>query len=215
MTSREGMEIDSRDKPAITLATRITILRILGVPVFVLLLIYYKNSLVQEIPADGYRIAALVAFVLIAVTDALDGYLARSRNEITRLGAILDPIADKALMLASLILLTRPSLAVLRPQFPIWFTLLVISRDTILILGSFLINSIHSHVDIKPRIAGKASTALMMLAIVMVLLKIPQTILNPLLVAAGACVLISGLQYLYDGIVQLEHGHADSRGEQS
>ena len=192
-----------------------TILRILGVPVFVLLLIYYKNCLVQGAPSDGYRIAALVVFFLIAVTDALDGYLARSRDEISRLGTILDPIADKALMLASLILLTRPSLDVLKPQFPIWFTLLVISRDTILILGSFLINSIHSHVDIKPRLSGKASTALMMLAIVLVLLKVSQSIVNPLLIVIGACVLMSGLQYLYDGIVQLEHGHAGSGEEDS
>lgn len=203
------MKIESNGKPAITLATRITILRILGVPVFVLLLIYYKNCLLEEIPADGYRIAALLVFVLIAASDALDGYLARSRNEITRLGTILDPIADKALMLASLILLTRPALEVLRPQFPIWFTLLVISRDAILILGSFLINSIYAHVEIKPRLTGKASTALMMLTITLVLLKLSQAVLNPLLMATGACVLISGLQYLYDGIVQLEHGHAE------
>jgi len=198
---------EDRIIPPITLATRITILRILGVPVFVLLLIYYKINIANESVADYYRLGALAVFILIAVTDALDGYIARKRNEITRLGTILDPIADKSLMLASLIVLTRPSMPELDPQFPVWFTLIVISRDSILILGSFLVNFIHSHVEIKPRILGKASTALMMFAIVMVLTQCPQNIVNGVLIATGICVLISGLQYLIDGIVQLENGH--------
>ena len=200
--------MSSLDIGRITLATRITILRILGVPVFVLLLLYYKINLQHDLPSDSYRLAALGVFILIAATDALDGYLARSRKEITRLGTILDPIADKSLMLAALVMLTRPSLEALTPQFPVWFTLLVISRDTILILGAFLINSLHAHVDIKPRLPGKVSTALTMLAIVLVLAKTPQQLLNPLLYLTGLFVLVSGLRYLCDGIIQLEHGHA-------
>lgn len=202
-----------KDKPKITLATKVTIARILGVPVFAMLLIYYKITLTLQASSDGYRLAALAVFILIALTDALDGYLARSRKEITRLGTILDPIADKSLMLASLILLTSPGLEELKPQFPVWFTVIAISRDSILILGSLLINSIHAHVDIKARNAGKASTALMMLAIVMVLSKVPQHILNPFLILIGLLILISGLQYLIDGIIQLEHGHDSSVGK--
>lgn len=198
---------DNKQRPTITLATRITILRILGIPVFVLLLIYYKMHLSAGTNPEPYRIAALIAFILIAATDALDGYIARKRNEISRLGTILDPLADKGLMLASLILLTRPNLEELTPQFPVWFTLLVISRDSILILGSFLVNFIHSHVDIKPRLAGKASTFFLMLAIIMVLTRCSQPSVNIVLVLTGLLVLISGLQYLLDGILQLEQGH--------
>lgn len=194
-------------RPGITLATKVTIMRILGVPFFVLLLIYYKIRIANDLPSDGMRIAALVLFIVIAATDALDGYLARVRNEITRLGAILDPIADKALMLASFILLTRPSLEELSPQFPVWFTLLAISRDAILVLGALLINAIHAHVQVRPTLAGKASTAMMMISIVMVLSKFSQNSVNAFLVATGLLVLTSGIQYIADGIRQLEHGY--------
>ncbi len=200
-------------KPGITLATKVTIMRILGVPVFVLLLIYYKIRIANEMPADGMRIAALLLFIVIAATDALDGYLARVRNEVTRLGAILDPIADKALMLASFILLTQPSLEELTPQFPVWFTLLAISRDAILVLGAVLINSIHAHVHVKPTLIGKTSTAMMMISIVMVLSKFSQNSVNIFMVATGLLVLISGTQYIADGIRQLEHGHQKGGGQ--
>lgn len=198
---------EQKTKLGLTLATRITICRILGIPVFVLLLIYYKTYLTTETAAEPYRLGALAVFILIAATDALDGYLARTRNEVTRLGSILDPIADKGLMLAALIGLTRPSLEALTPQFPVWFTLLVISRDSILIVGAFLVNAIHSHVDIKPRIMGKLSTFLMMTSIVMVLTRFSQASVNIVLWVTGFCVLVSGIQYLIDGAVQLEHGH--------
>ncbi len=200
-------------KPGITLATKVTIMRIMGVPVFVLLLIYYKIRIANELPAEGMRIAALLLFIVIAATDALDGYLARVRNEVTRLGTILDPIADKALMLSSFILLTRPSLKELTPQFPVWFTLLAISRDAILVLGAVLINSIHAHVHVKPSLIGKASTAMMMISIVMVLSKFSQNSVNIFLVATGLLVLVSGIQYIVEGIRQLEHGHQKG-GEQ-
>jgi CDP-diacylglycerol--glycerol-3-phosphate 3-phosphatidyltransferase len=208
---KENSDSANTHAPPITMATKITILRILGIPVFVLLLIYYKGAISAGLPGDAYRIAALATFIIIAATDALDGYLARSRNEITRLGTILDPIADKGLMLASLITLTRPSLTALTPQFPVWFTLLAISRDTILILGSFLINALHAHVEIKPRPIGKGSTVLLMLSIIMLLSKCQQKTLNILLFVTATCIFVSGIQYLIDGIRQLENGHANKK----
>ena len=87
--------------------------RIAFVPVFITLLIYYRAGLVSGTPVEDFRWTALVIFVAVAATDALDGYLARSRNEVTDFGRMLDPIADKLLVVSSLLLLTRPGLLAL------------------------------------------------------------------------------------------------------
>lgn len=188
----------------ITLATKVTIARILGIPVFILVMIYYKMSLAAGAPIEGYRHAALVLFLVIAASDALDGYLARSRDEETRLGAILDPLADKTLLLSAIILLTRPSLPELSPQFPVWFTLIVISRDAVLLGGSYLIHAMTGHVDVHPRITGKVATFLQMGAIVAALIPLPYTVFFWIAVIAAVFTLLSGLQYIADGVRQLE-----------
>lgn len=194
----------------LTLATKVTILRILGIPVFVLLLVYYTLGLARGEVHDQERLMALGLFVIVALTDALDGYLARARNEITTLGRVLDPLADKALLLSGLILLTRPNLPQLEPHIPIWFTALVISRDALLLVGYFVIHHLAGHVDVRPRITGKVATVLQMLVIFWVLLQAPATHFLWLIIAAAALTAIAGLQYLRDGARQLEHA---GRGE--
>ena len=193
--------------PVITLATRVTLLRILGIPVFVLLMIYYTLGLREGRDADWYRVAALGVFVLIALTDALDGYLARSRNEVTRLGKTLDPLADKLLLLSAVILLTRPALPQLHPQLPIWFAWVVISRDLFLVIGAWVILHMAGRVEVHPRLTGKAATFFQMTSVVGVLMEMPA---RPLLVLAGLAAgltFLSGLQYLWDGLRQIEHAH--------
>lgn len=188
----------------ITLATKITIARILGIPVFILMLIYYKMSLAAGEPNDMQRYAALALFIIIAATDALDGFLARSRDEETRLGAVLDPLADKALLLSAIILLTRPSFPALSPQFPVWFTLLIISRDAVLLSGSFIIHSMIGHVEVRPRWTGKAATFFQMAAIIAALIPLPFKPFIAIVALAGVFTLVSGLQYMLDGARQLE-----------
>lgn len=195
--------------PRITLATRVTLLRILGIPVFVLLMVYYHMSLRADAPDERYRIAALVVFVIVAATDALDGYLARSRNEITELGRILDPLADKGLLLSAVIMLTRPSLPGLQPQLPVWFTLTIISRDVLLVLGALVINHLVHRVQIRPRLTGKAATFFQMTTIVGALAaRGPHPAFTLLAMIAAAFTLISGLHYVFDGVRQVEaHAH--------
>ena len=197
------MNAKSQHAP-LTLATKITIARILGIPLFILVLIYYKISLAAGEPVDWYRHLALGLFVLIAATDALDGFLARTRDEETRLGAILDPLADKALLLSAIILLTRPSLEALSPQFPISFTLIIISRDVVLLAGSYLIHALTGHVHVQPRITGKLATVFQMAAIIAALIPLPLTLFYWIVGLAAAFTLISGLQYIVDGARQLE-----------
>ncbi len=188
-----------------TLANKITIARLLGIPVFVLLLVYYILGLAGGAGNENCRIGALIAFILIAATDALDGYVARSRNEITELGRFLDPLADKALLLAALVLLTRPALSGQAPHLPIWFSVLVISRDVILFLGTLVIHHFAGAVRIRPHLSGKVATFLTMLAIVWVLAQWPEQYFPWLVIVAGLFIFVSGAVYLFDGIRQLDH----------
>ncbi|HOW97399.1 MAG TPA: CDP-alcohol phosphatidyltransferase family protein [Kiritimatiellia bacterium] len=206
------MTADHQTSHHMTLANRVTILRILAVPVFILMLLYYTQGLALGRAEDGYRIAALVVFIVAAATDALDGYLARSRDEITHLGKILDPLADKALLLSALILLTRPALPSLEPHIPVWFTLLVISRDVVLILGAAVIHAVAGSVVVKPRVVGKVATFFQMITITWVLMQGRPRLFAVWILLAGSFTFISGVWYLFDGLRQLEkHSAAPGR----
>jgi cardiolipin synthase (CMP-forming) len=190
----------------LTLATKVTIVRLLGVPVFVVLLVYYILGLRAGQPQDGLRVAALLVFVAVAATDALDGYIARSRNQVTTIGKVLDPLADKSLLLAGLILLTKPSLPGLTPHIPVWFTGLVVSRDVILIGGYFVVHHFTGHVIVRPRWSGKVATVLQMIVVVWVLLQADARWFPVAVDIAGVLTGVSFLQYLIDGSRQLGHG---------
>lgn len=190
--------------PNITLATKVTLLRILGIPVFILLMIYYTQGLKAGSPEPFFRYAALGVFLAVALTDALDGYLARSRNEITHLGRMLDPIADKGLLLSALVLLTRPALPDLQPQFPLAVTFLVFTRDILLVAGAALIRSHSGSLFIQPRWTGKVVTVLLMVLIAWSLAGLPGQPFDVLAWLAGGLIAVSGIQYAFDGIRQFE-----------
>ncbi len=202
--------VNDTPHPSITLATKITILRILGVPVFVVLVMYYLASIRAGLPVEGYRHAALALFLTVAGTDALDGYLARKRGEISRLGTILDPIADKALMLSGLILLTKPSMPELTPHIPLWFTGMVISRDVFLIAGALLIHSFARDVKVKPHLTGKIATVLHVVVIAWVLAQAAAEWFPWMVFLAAAFTAASWCIYLIAGLRQLEHAHRAS-----
>jgi len=200
--------------PHLTLATRVTLVRILGIPVFILLMTYYNLSLQSRQPVDSYRIASLILFAVIALTDALDGYLARSRGEITPLGKILDPLADKLLLLSAVIVMTRPALAAMHAQLPIWFTLIIISRDALILLGVLVVHHIVGRFEIRPRLCGKIATFLQMVTVVWLLAAVRSPHLVFIWIAGMAAFFttISGLQYLFDGLRQLEIHHLTAEG---
>ncbi|MFH0953206.1 MAG: CDP-alcohol phosphatidyltransferase family protein [Verrucomicrobiota bacterium] len=202
---------DQHKHTRLSLANRITILRILGVPVFILMLVYYTQGLARGEAMEIHRAAALAIFAALALTDALDGYLARSRNEISPLGKLLDPLADKALLLSALVLLTKPSLPALEPHIPIWFTLLVISRDVLLIVGAAIIHAFAGFVEVKPRIVGKIATFFQMVAITWVLVGGAARPFMACVALAGVFTFTSGLIYVLDGVRQLERAAAAHR----
>src|SRR5277367_4421285 len=133
-----------------TWATRITILRLILVPVFVAFIITYDETNPRE---EAWRYAAIAVFVVAAISDAIDGYLARHWNQGSALGALLDPVADKLLLLAALI-----TLSFMPVTFPIWFPIIIISRDALLLVGYSVLRHFHVPMDIRPHWSGKAST---------------------------------------------------------
>jgi cardiolipin synthase len=189
-----------------TWATRITILRIILVPIFVALVITYGDTNRPGRPDEAWRYAALAVFLVASLSDALDGYLARHWNQRSPLGALLDPIADKLLLLAALVTLGLVPLDHLR-SFPIWFTTIIISRDALLLGGYLVVRHFLHQVEIHPHWSGKLSTFFTFLAILAVLLKAgPVTFW--LCVLGAVLALICTVIYVRQGLALLTHsGH--------
>jgi cardiolipin synthase len=130
----------------LTAANQLTILRMLLIPAFVILLLY------------GYRGWALVTFFAAGITDLLDGLIARISGQKTTLGAWLDPMADKLLLVAMFVMLTLPGIGSAN-RLPLWFTVLVISRDIAIVLTVAVINLAVGPRTFRPSIFGKIATA--------------------------------------------------------
>lgn len=130
----------------LTAANQLTILRMLLIPAFVILLIY------------GYRGWALVTFLVAGLTDLLDGLIARATGQKTTLGAWLDPMADKLLIVTMFVILTLPEIGSPN-RLPLWFTVLVISRDVAIVLTVAVVNLAIGPRTFRPSLFGKIATA--------------------------------------------------------
>src|SRR3989338_6523115 len=146
----------------ITLANIITISRIGLIPCFVLAVMYYTAGVKKGTPQEWLHWTSVAIFILATTTDALDGYVARRFNAKTRLGSILDPIADKALLLVSLLLLSWNTGGAF-DQLPLWFPIVIISRDMMVILGVAIVFMMGRGFDIQPHWIGKVATVLQMI----------------------------------------------------
>jgi len=191
----------------VTFASQITLTRILLVPVFAVLAVYYAASLDAGHPNEILRWSAVGVFVLAAASDGLDGFIARRFNQQSRLGSILDPIADKSLVLTALITLSVVEWGA-NWSLPIWFSVLVIARDIIILGGIMVLHLVNHHVHIDPHWSGKVCTFLLMFTLGWVMLKfVPVSPLYPTCIAA-VFVVLSGFFYIRMGIRQLqEPGH--------
>jgi len=166
------------------LPNSLTILRIILIPVFVIILL-------TKIPYGNY-FAALI-FTIAALTDSLDGYLARKRKEITKLGIILDPLADKLLITAALI-----SLVELR-MIPSWIVILILGRE-FAVSGLRMVKA-EEGVVIPASILGKIKTISQIVAVILIILQksYESYIHAPLgewsLYVALAITILSGIEY--------------------
>src|ERR1043166_6377467 len=195
-----------------TTANKITIFRILLIPVFVWLTLDYIRDFQRGGEKEWQRIAACAMFAIAAISDGVDGYIARRYHQKSELGTFLDPLADKALLVSAMILMSiRFKEGSPFDQLPLWFPVLVISRDVILLVGTVLIHMLAGHVAARPRIVGKCATFFQMIVLGWVLLKIERPSYQWPLYAAGIFTLSSGLWYIFDGVKQLNVDRKSTR----
>jgi CDP-diacylglycerol--glycerol-3-phosphate 3-phosphatidyltransferase len=198
-----------------TTANKITIVRILLIPVFVTMAIYYGESVQRGEPLEWQRFTAIGVFLLAALSDGIDGYVARHYNQRSTLGVILDPIADKGLLLSGIITLSISNWSEVDAEFgkfPAWFPVLVITRDAVILVGSAVLHVLNGTVRVRPSWTGKIATVLQMAAIAWVMLQLRFLSLQYVVIAAGLFTFISGVIYVLDGVRQLQaQGHANAK----
>jgi CDP-diacylglycerol--glycerol-3-phosphate 3-phosphatidyltransferase len=198
-----------------TTANKITIVRIAMIPLFVLMAIYYGESIQRGAPLEWQRYTAIVIFLVAAASDGLDGYVARHYKQRSALGAILDPIADKGLLLSGIITLSISNWSETEPdygKFPAWFPVLVITRDVVILVGAAVLQLLIGKVKVKPNWTGKVATVCQMCAIAWVMLQLRFLPLLFVVIVAGIFTFISGVIYVLDGVRQLQaEGHAHAR----
>jgi cardiolipin synthase len=148
--------IASETDHVLTISNQLTLARMGMIPVFILMVMYNR---------PGW---ALIVFFIAGITDMLDGWLARWLHQRTVLGAYLDPIADKLLLVASFIILTLPSVPV-KNHIPLWATVLFLSRDVIIVVSSALIYIATGFRNFRPSVYGKVTTVLQLFAVLMTL----------------------------------------------
>jgi len=179
------------------LPNRISIFRILLVPVFIFLYFHYMTNYNGIINMHFYLVLGVLA--LAAFTDALDGFIARVFKQKTTLGSVLDPLADKLLLTSCFIMLA------IFNKIPFWVMLVVVARDIILSIGWVVRYVFSSIVSVKPVIAGKVSTFLQLCAIFLSIINYNARVIRPVTYAMVLFTLLSGLIYIYQGSKSLNN----------
>jgi cardiolipin synthase len=179
----------------LTAANLLTVLRMLLIPPFAIFLLY------------GYRGWALVVFLAAGVTDLLDGLIARWTGQKTTLGAWLDPMADKLLLVTMFVMLTLPGIGSAN-RLPLWFTILVLSRDIAIVLTVAVVNLAIGPRTFRPSIFGKIATATYILTGVITLyfnyLDLQSVLITAFVYASLAITFISAFDYLIK-VINLGH----------
>ena len=170
------------------LANKLTVLRIVLVPFFLTCVIYYQPT------KDCFRLIALAIFCLAVLTDFIDGIISRAKKEKTKLGSVLDPLADKILLITAFISLSQAQLRIVLPP---WVVVTVISRDIIIVLGAGVIQHITGHLEIAPSRLGKITTFFQMAAIISVLLNFALSFIVWYITVVFT--ILSGFGYIYSG----------------
>ena len=170
----------------LTAANQLTLLRMVLIPPFAILLLY------------GFRGWALATFVAAGITDLFDGLIARRTGQKTTLGAWLDPMADKLLVLTMFVMLTLPNMGAAN-RLPLWFTILVLSRDVVIVLTEAVVNLALGRRTFRPSIFGKIATATYVMTGVAALdfnyLDVRSSVITVLVYASLAITFVSAFDY--------------------
>ena len=170
-------------------ANRLTIFRIILAPVFITAILYHRLNL------------ALAVFVAAALTDALDGYIARTFDQKTQLGMIMDPIADKMLILSAFVSFSLVKGLPAYLKMPVYVPMIVISRDVIILLGALVIYLHNGSIKVNPTVLGKVTTVFQMITVIALLIQFVHS--SWLWNATVVLTVISGLDYIRIGSKQI------------
>lgn len=168
------------------LANKITILRVLMIPIFMIILL-------SDLPWNNY--IAAVIFIIASLTDMIDGYIARSKNQVTSFGKFIDPLADKLLVTTALICLIEMG------KVPAWVVIIILSRE--FAITGFRTIAASEGVTIAASPLGKIKTITQLVAIISLLINnYPFRLINfpfdrIMLYISLIFTLLSGIDYLY------------------
>jgi len=175
----------------------ITLARVFAVPFMVWLILVHELQL------------AFWLFVAAGVSDGIDGYLAKTMNAETTVGAFLDPIADKLLLVSAFVVLGMQGL------LPLWLVIMVVSRDVAIVIGAALIEILTHDLKMSPNFSSKINTTVQIMLASFVLgvhgLQVEgmENALTLLVIATGATTMISGLIYLYQWGVTISRANGN------
>jgi CDP-diacylglycerol--glycerol-3-phosphate 3-phosphatidyltransferase len=195
----------------LTVANQITLLRVLLIFPFVICLLQTNHPDY----GNGFRGGAIVIFLIMAVSDAVDGYLARVKKQVSALGAFLDPMADKLMITCASVILCVPQTAIEGFQLPLAVVVLIVGKDLLLLLGFSVTYLLTVQIHIRPVWAGKASTFLQILMVASILVG-PEAAARirfwPLVTAiiwwaTGFCAVLATVVYICRGIRYIEAFH--------
>jgi cardiolipin synthase len=157
-------------------------------------------AILQDAPGrDWPRYTALGAFVVAALSDMVDGYVARRFDQRTKLGQVLDPFADKLLINVAFVFLAANEH--LRYAVPMWIPVVVMARDALITGGSYLIRRYRGQVRVRARLLGKVNTLLQNLTVIAVLLQF--SFAAPLMIAMAIFCAVSYVDYLWSSMDQI------------
>lgn len=182
-----------------TFATKITVGRMLLVPVFIWLAVAYGQSVDHQVANETLRYWAIAIFVLAAASDGIDGWVARRFNQRSELGAYLDPLADKFLLLSAILVLTIFPWGSEGWRLPWWFTAVVVARDVTILCGIRILQWKRCTIRFGAHWLGKITTVTQMIAVGWVMLKVvPWSPMIPCAIAT-AFTLASAVVYVAQG----------------
>ena len=192
----------------LTIANQITLLRIALIFPFVICMLSVNDP--QR--GQGLRYAAILIFVIMSISDAVDGYIARVKKQVTRLGSFLDPLADKLLMTCACILLSAEKTSIQGCHLPGAVVVLIIGKDVLLTLGFFFAYVLTNEVHIVPVFAGKMASFLQILMVFCILIS-PEmssvfgawgSLVRVLWTAAAGAAVLAVAIYIRNGIRYIE-----------
>ena len=188
----------------INLPTKITFIRVILTPIIIYLILTHHENIQELGFKSSYTYWILTLFSVAIISDVLDGHLSRKFNLITRLGSFLDPVADKILIISTTLALTYVDCG---NPLPLYYTTLIVARESIQISGAISIGLISGDISIKHHWTGKIATFLQVLMVYCSLTVESVSLCLSLSLLTSFFAIWSAIMYIHNGLIQLPSIH--------